>query len=163
MAFGLLKHERITNNSEVIMYSAWNTSYGTTEDTSELYGKFIDKYGKIHRYSIPGIETYEGHYEVRYDKEKIDKDILKKYDLGIIGEMNKEDLERLKSCISNYKEEYYYDEYMSLDAPMWETFIINNNEKKLLTSYYKKNVSLSGNTIIEILNKYNVDVSEQKY
>ncbi len=146
------------DSNDVIIYTTASLSYGTMEQTSKVYGDFVCTNGEIYSYEIPGNENGE-----RFDVEKINTEVLKKYatGFGYKAKLSEEDLKQITENLEQIENEYETVSMELLDGPSFSSvYILKGESRNPLITYsggqYMKNSSIAGKIIIELLEKNNI-------
>lgn len=156
-------------NEDIIAICGIYSDNISKHESNIIKGNCIDGYGDIYEYNIPCNENEE----LLVDINDIDKNIIAKYQGDYITSISKEDLNEIKSNLSNLREDYSNINTTNKDTKSSFVKVLNTNHYNgdmiidsndgdfidliIYTSNFRQeNISESSKNILNILAKYNL-------
>lgn len=159
----------VDSNEDIIAICGIYSDNISKHESNMIKGNCIDGYGDIYEYNMPCNENEE----LLVDINDIDKNIIAKYQGDYIASISKEDLNEIKSNLSNLKEDYSNinttnKETLSSFVKVLNTnhyngdIIIDSNDGDFIdliihtSNFRQENISETSKNILNILAKYNL-------
>ena len=156
-------------NEDIIAICGIYSDNISKDESNMIKGNCIDGYGDIYEYNIPCNENEE----LLVDINDIDKNIIAKYQGDYITSISKEDLNEIKSNLSNLREDYSNINTTNKDTKSSFVKVLNTNHYNgdiiidsndgdfidliiHTTNFRQENISESSKNILNILAKYNL-------